>query len=594
MKNFLVTTPIKESYNVLKKNVFLGSWCFTKTPQDIKKNKVIHYHWSDRKKFKKDSFYIDKIAKKFCNILSKNLNRIHNLNEDYKYWELLIYPWTHHYVSSMYDRWEIINTFLKKNHKNKISTYQLKIDERNFAPKNHLGFIENTFNDTWNHLVFVRIIKFLKLKNVNIIKKNCKNLDINKGFEYQKEKKGFFYYLIFIYELLFSKLAFRYNKIILESFSFPTKEFLQILRQNLIFPALYKNLFEDIGNKKDWNFEKRKMIFSNLSKEKYKDKFFCFLIENLIYDFPISYLENFLKIRDRMMKLANKKKLIISMRSWNYNDQFKICVAELVKKNSEYFTCEHGGGLVGEYMNLNNYTGKIVNHIHYDIDNKYKRKSVRLSPTINVIDNKEFDTKKNKKLNITFLEGEKYSHKLVSSAKAQDGIKQISEVLSFIKLLPPEIKKNVYLRSKPPYMLNIKDRFIKKFGKEQFNDWDQSFSDFAKSSKLMLVNYPQTAFSSCMYFNVPTILICEKKFWFFKKKSLRMFNLLKKNNMAFENFNDARKFIVKNWDETHNWWSSNKIQKIRKLYLQNFFNIEKNWMNKWSNFIYKEKKKLFN
>ena len=100
-----------------------------------------------------------------------------------------------------------------------------------------------------NHLVFVRIIKFLKLKNVNI-KKNCKNLDINKGFEYQKEKKGFFYYLIFIYELLFSKLAFRYNKIILESFSFPTKEFLQILRQNLIFPALYKNLFEDIGNKK--------------------------------------------------------------------------------------------------------------------------------------------------------------------------------------------------------------------------------------------------------------------------------------------------------------------------------------------------------
>ena len=69
MKNFLVTTPIKESYNVLKKNVFLGSWCFTKTPQDIKKNKVIHYHWSDRKKFKKNSFYIDNIANKFCNIL---------------------------------------------------------------------------------------------------------------------------------------------------------------------------------------------------------------------------------------------------------------------------------------------------------------------------------------------------------------------------------------------------------------------------------------------------------------------------------------------------------------------------------------------
>ena len=53
-------------------------------------------------------------------------------------------------------------------------------------------------------------------------------------------------------------------------------------------------------------------------------------------------------------------------------------------------------------MNLNNYTGKIVNHIHYDIDNKYKRKSVRLSPTINVIDNKEFDNKKIKNLILLF------------------------------------------------------------------------------------------------------------------------------------------------------------------------------------------------
>ena len=60
------------------------------------------------------------------------------------------------------------------------------------------------------------------------------------------------------------------------------------------------------------------MIFSNLSKEKYKDKFFCFLIENLIYDFPISYLENFLKIRDRMMKLANKKKL------YNFNEKLEL------------------------------------------------------------------------------------------------------------------------------------------------------------------------------------------------------------------------------------------------------------------------------
>ena len=91
----------------------------------------------------------------------------------------------------------------------------------------------------------------------------------------------------------------------------------------------------------------------------------------------------------------------------------------------------------------------------------------------------------------------------------------------------------------------------------------------------MIVNYPQTAFSEFMYLNVPTILVCNKKFWFFQKKSLKMFELFKKNKMAFEDFKDAEKYIVKNWDEIYYWWHSKKIQEVRKLYLKNFFNVEK-------------------
>ena len=46
---------------------------------------------------------------------SEKLNKIHNLNESSKYWNLLIYPWTHHYVSTMYDRWESIQKLLKSS-----------------------------------------------------------------------------------------------------------------------------------------------------------------------------------------------------------------------------------------------------------------------------------------------------------------------------------------------------------------------------------------------------------------------------------------------------------------------------------------------
>ena len=37
MKNFLVTTPILETYGPTKKNIFLGSWCFVNDIDKLKK-----------------------------------------------------------------------------------------------------------------------------------------------------------------------------------------------------------------------------------------------------------------------------------------------------------------------------------------------------------------------------------------------------------------------------------------------------------------------------------------------------------------------------------------------------------------------------
>ena len=73
-----------------------------------------------------------------------------------------------------------------------------------------------------------------------------------------------------------------------------------------------------------------------------------------------------------------------------------------------------------------------------------------------------------------------------------------------------------------------------------------------------------------------------------------MFKLLKQNKMAFENFSDAQKHIIKNWDKIYYWWNSKNIQHTRKLYLKNFFNIEEDWLDKWTNFIFDQKKKVFN
>ena len=106
----------------------------------------------------------------------------------------------------------------------------------------------------------------------------------------------------------------------------------------------------------------------------------------------------------------------------------------------------------------------------------------------------------------------------------------------------------------------------------------------------MMVNYPQTTYSSCMYYNIPTILVTENKFYLFKK-SLKMFNELKKNNMAFNKFEDASKYIIKNWDNIYYWWNSDQIQKIRKLYLKIFSMLERIGLMSGQNLLKDQKKK---
>ena len=56
---------------------------------------------------------------------------------------------------------------------------------------------------------------------------------------------------------------------------------------------------------------------------------------------------------------------------------------------------------------------------------------------------------------------------------------------------------------------------------------------------MVIVTYPQTAFSEAMYSNTPTILIIKKDNWQFSQAALRIFNILKENKIAFENFNVA-------------------------------------------------------
>ena len=64
------------------------------------------------------------------------------------------------------------------------------------------------------------------------------------------------------------------------------------------------------------------------------------------------------------------------------------------------------------------------------------------------------------------------------------------------------------------------------------------------------------------------------------------FEVLKKNYIAFDNFDEAKNHINKHWEELSIWWNNENVQFARKIYLSNFFNVKANWYKEWSDYIY--------
>ncbi len=275
------------------------------------------------------------------------------------------------------------------------------------------------------------------------------------------------------------------------------------------------------------------------------------------------------------------------MHSLFINDNFKIYIAETKKVGSKFIHAMHGGGLAFKFDGRFNFFKKVSNKmIMYDNTIKDQNTFVNLSPTQPTIKLK--DSKIGNDCSIIFSENIRYLFKFEQWPTLEQTIDFFNELVQFIDKLNPEIKSKVKFRVKRNCGYNTQKRFSEIFGEKKIDKFsiNNPFSKTLSNSKLIIATYAQTAFSEAMHANTPTILIIKKDHWQFSKAALDTFEVLKKNYIAFDNFDEAKNHINKHWEELSIWWNNENVQFARKIYLSNFFNVKANWYKEWSDYIY--------
>ena len=271
------------------------------------------------------------------------------------------------------------------------------------------------------------------------------------------------------------------------------------------------------------------------------------------------------------------------------SDNFKIYLAETKKVGSKYIHVQHGGGLPYKNDNRFHFFEKISDKIiRWDGTKPKQDIFENLSPTVPVI--KLQNAKIGNNCSIIFYDLDRYIVK--AGLGVDQSIDFFNKLTQFVKKLNPEIKPKIKFRVKLISYLNFEKKFSEIFGKEKIDKvtYRNSLVRSILNSKLIIVTHPQTAFSEAMYSNIPTILIVEKNHFLFSKAALDTFNVLKKNKIAFEDFDEAKTHINKYWKELDLWWKSKNVQSARKIYLTNFFNVKSDWYREWSDYIYFSKK----
>lgn len=429
------------------------------------------------------------------------------------------------------------------------------------------------FDDYYNQYLFQRIINFLD-------KKKIINITYRKNYKFIIKKKKIKLNLNF-FEMLFSKIS-RSKKYFFD-LSIGIKKYIIL---NIFLKDLpFKDKITFSKNKNDILFNKMSLI-DKKKRDQIKieivssSEFERFFLSILNYQIPISFLEDFKNINKYLKKKINfKPKSIISDINYATNTSFKFWIANSHLKGTKIIITDHGGSyglLNGEFINeqisdksFRYFNSKFENSLHVPMIHRLqKRKKNSL----------------NKLLVITHGVS-KYPHYVTTSPVSGQVLDQIQMVKNFYKNLPKNINENFYIRPYQTKGWDLNKRYKDIFEKRVLENKNY-YQKIYKSSKIIVSTYPKTSFYES-FLSGPSILLTNFDHFKIKKHFNELHEILKKNNMLFENSLEASTFVTKVWENVDEWWYSKNVQQALKIYKSYLAYEKKNSLEIWADLIEK-------
>jgi len=442
------------------------------------------------------------------------------------------------------------------------------------VPQNFNNFSLNYItSNNWNNYLFSKIflIKNKKKQNIKIIKKLNEHLLHNSKFKINI----LYYFKILIIKILNFILINRFKN---QSFFFfqsylSIKNNLYLFFKNFSLPLIINLKKNVILN----NIELRNFL---IKKNKIQNKFYRMVFEEAFLNIPTDYLENFEMIRKEIFKLNInfKPKTIFTTNGLYMSTAYSVYTAESVSNGCKLILAQHGGryGNIKKNFHLDHeleicdhyiFWGKIINKI-----NNNKIKSFGFIKNIKQFNLRENQLLHNKKILFLITSRPRYYRSEDSEMNLKSAFRYFQDCPKFYLKLRKNLKHELIYRLNNNKHLNwdLDELLIKKCKFASIDYCKENFLSVASKSRITVCSYFSTTFMELMVANLPVLLFTPFSYDSYNKETLNQFELLKKNQIFFDNYASAVNFINTNYEKVFEWWNHTKIQECRKKFLENF------------------------
>ena len=453
----IILTSDKEIFIKIVKAIFLGNWCRKDKKLVCKKKNIIFTQKNNFKELKKQFILETRVYEKILKELSYELNKIHNKNFSLRAWRIIIGPWLNRFITVIFDRKKIIDDFLGKRKKKKISFSQTKVNHDVAFDTD--DFTNYSSSDKWNNYIFLRIIslklnlnklKFVgqrKLKKIDM-KFNLKNIILN----------------------IFNNFSKKNCTIILHNTYLGKKNIIKLIFQLKKIPYI-SNFGDEILQKS--NMKKLRNKLNLISSKKKYPKNEILLRKLIPENIPSVFIENFENLEQTVsnLNLSNKKKTIFCSNGLYKNEILKYCTANEVEKGGKLICGQHGGTYgISNFSYAEDHEKKISNKFlswgWKDLNNK---KVIPYS-SFKILNRKKVTLSKNNKILIVLNRVGRFL--MVNQSERVDWSTAESYsnfILKFLNKIPKKMRKRVFIKTYPmenEYLNPLKPIIKKKFKKE--------------------------------------------------------------------------------------------------------------------------------